>query len=415
MIKLKRNVLTVLITAFCISACAQVPQTVNNAVNASAIIEPIKSNSEKIVVGAEQTSRYLPLLKGKRVGLVVNQTSTLTHGKSNSVHLVDHLLENNVNVRYIFAPEHGFRGNHDAGAKFSNNIDIKTGIPVVSIYGKTRKPAANIMSKLDIIIFDIQDVGVRYYTYISSMHYVMEAASDAGVQFMIFDRPNPNIALVDGPILESKFRSFVGMDTIPLLHGMTVGELAKMLKGEKWLKTTKNLSLTVIPMKNYTRHSRYTLPIKPSPNLPNQDAIYLYPALGFFEATPVSVGRGTSFPFQVIGHDTVKLGSFEFTPVSTPGAAIKPKLMNKHLYGQDLRNVNYPAFNLIAFFNTYKKFKKKGITFISRPNFLDKLAGTDKFRKALLSGKDFKYIKQSWQVGLNDFKKKRQPYLLYKK
>ena len=412
MIKIKRNFLTVLLIAFCLSACAQVSK-IANLEHPSGTIESININEAKIIVGAEQTLLYLPLLKGKRVGLVVNQTSMLTNKKGESVHLVDHLLAKGVNVSYIFAPEHGFRGTHDAGAKFANNIDTRTGIPVVSIYGKTRKPASNIMAKLDVIIFDIQDVGVRYYTYISSMHYVMEAASDAGVQFMVFDRPNPNITLVDGPILEPKFRSFVGMDKIPLLHGMTVGELAKMFNGEQWLNTTKKLSLTVIPVVNYTRHSSYILPVNPSPNLPNQSAIYLYPELGFFEATPVSVGRGTPYPFQVIGHDIVKLGGFEFTPVSTPGAAIKPKLMNKHLYGRKFRDENTPAFNLTAFFNTYQKFKMADITFINRPKFLDKLAGTDKFRKALLSGKSFKEIKQGWQVGLNHFKKQRQPYLLY--
>jgi len=412
--KINRHILSVLLIALIFSVSyfstgSQIPKK-----NDFFSIEQAHINNGSIILGAEQTSRYLPLLKGKRVGLVVNQTSILINSQGQSVHLVDHLLKNGVNIRVIFAPEHGFRGDHDAGAKFSNNIDTKTNIPIVSIYGKTRKPKANIMANLDVIVFDIQDVGVRYYTYISSMHYVMEAASDAGVNFIVFDRPNPNISLVDGPILDPHFRSFVGLDCIPLLHGMTVGELAKMFDGEKWLNTTKKLSLTVIPVVNYNRHSHYTLPIKPSPNLPNQQAIYLYPQLGFFEATPVSVGRGTPFPFQVIGHNTVKLGNFRFTPVSSPGAALHPKLMNMKLYGQKFSEINTPAFDLSTFINTYHKFKNAGVNFITRPKFLDKLAGTDKFRKALLAGESFKVIKQGWQADLNNFKKRRHPYLLYK-
>lgn len=409
MIKTNKILLTMLFIAVCLSSCPQIA-------NSRSIfpVEIEQFSIQKIMVGAEQTSLYLPLLKGKRVGLVVNQTSRLINENGKSLHLVDHLLANGIKVSVIFAPEHGFRGNYDAGAKFATNIDEKTGLPIVSIYGKTRKPSAEIMAKIDVLIFDIQDVGVRYYTYISSMHYAMEAASDAGVQFIVFDRPNPNISLVDGPMLDPKFRSFVGMDEIPLLHGMTVGELALMIKGEKWLKTVKNLSLTVIPVKNYTRNSMYTLPVKPSPNLPNQSAVYLYPQLGFFEATPVSVGRGTPFPFQIIGNDKVKLGRFEFKPVSTSGAALKPKLMNKQLYGRDFRGINSPAFDLFIFFNTYHQFKKAGLKFITRPKFLDKLAGTDKFRKALLSDESLKNIKQSWQAEINEFKELRQAYLLYK-
>ncbi|PCI58646.1 MAG: hypothetical protein COB35_13290 [Gammaproteobacteria bacterium] len=375
----------------------------------------IERTISHISVGAEQSTLYLPLLQGKRVGLIVNQTSRLTNAEGKNIHVVDHLLANNIDVKAIFAPEHGFRGDHDAGAKFSNHIDEKTGVTVISIYGKTRQPPAKIMAQLDVLIFDIQDVGVRYYTYISTMHYAMQAAQNAKVEFIVFDRPNPNIALVDGPMLELEFRSFVGYDQIPLVHGMTVGELAKMIKGEGWLAKTDQaqLQLTVIPVANYSRKSEYILPIKPSPNLPDQSAIYLYPQLGFFEATPVSVGRGTPYPFQVIGNDKVKLGSFEFMPVSTPGAALKPKLMNKKLYGQDFRGVSKQAFDLSVFFNTYQKFKNAGVEFINRPSFLDKLAGTDKFRKTLLAGKSFAEIKQGWQHDLIAFKKQRQPYLLY--
>jgi uncharacterized protein YbbC (DUF1343 family) len=379
------------------SACAQHPE----------------NKQQKISVGAEQSALYLPALKGKRIGLVVNQTSRLTNEQGQNVHLVDHLLAQGINIKFIFAPEHGFRGDHDAGAKFDNYIDEKTGLTVVSLYGKNRKPANKIMAQLDVVIFDIQDVGVRYYTYISSMHYMMAAAANANVAFMVLDRPNPNIMFVDGPMLESEFRSFVGLDKIPLLHGMTVGELANMINGEGWLGLTKELSLTVIPVANYHRKSEYILPVKPSPNLPNQRAVYLYPALAFFEATPVSVGRGTPFPFQVIGHDNVKLADFSFKPVSIYGAALKPKLMNKALKGVDLRLSASTGLNLSYFFYAYQLFKKAGIKFIERPQYLDKLAGSDKFRKALQAGKSFAEIKQSWQSNLILFKQQRLPYLIY--
>ncbi len=368
----------------------------------------VNANKKDIILGAEQVSHYLPLLKGKRVGLVVNQTS----GVANE-HLVDVLIENNVNVQAIFAPEHGFRGNHDAGEKFNSSVDDKTGIPLISIYGKHRKPSAEVMSNLDVIIFDIQDVGVRFYTYISSMHYMMEAAADTDVSFIVFDRPNPNGAFVDGPILEPEFSSFVGMHKIPLLHGMTVGELALMFKGENWLNSLNELNLIVVAMKNYQRTMTYSLPVKPSPNLPNDNAISLYPSLGFFEATPVSIGRGTDFPFQVIGHDKISVGSFEFMPVSTPGAASKPKLMNKNLVGQDLRQSVVKGIDLSFIIYWYQLFKETNTTFFTRANFMDKLSGTDKLRKDIIAGKTQQEIKQSWLEGLVNFKRLRKPYLLY--
>ena len=298
------------------------------------------NDENRITVGAEQITQYLPQLKGKNIALVVNQTSNVF-----DEHLVDVLLKNNINIKMIFAPEHGFRGDRDAGEKFDSTVDTKTGIPLVSLYGKNRKPSLNTMKDLDIIVFDIQDVGVRFYTYISTMHYMMEAAADAGVDFIVLDRPNPNGSFVDGPILEKEFRSFVGMHPIPLLHGMTVAELALMVKGEGWLTTEKELALTVVKVKNYQRHLSYSLPIKPSPNLPNAQSIALYPSLAFFEATPVSIGRGTAFPFQVIGHENINIGNFTFTPVSTPGAASKPKFMNIMVQGEDLRHVDSHGLN----------------------------------------------------------------------
>jgi uncharacterized protein YbbC (DUF1343 family) len=368
----------------------------------------VKIQDKNLIMGAEQITSYLPMLKDKKIGLVVNQTSKVANK-----HLVDVLIANNVNVQAIFAPEHGFRGDHDAGEKFSSSVDVKTGIPLISIYGKNRKPSTDVMKNLDIIIFDIQDVGVRFYTYISSMHYMMEAAADADVNFIIFDRPNPNGAFVDGPILESEFTSFVGMHKIPLLHGMTVGELALMFKGEGWLNSTNILNLTVVDIKNYQRTMAYSLPIKPSPNLPNDVAINLYPSLGFFEATPVSIGRGTDFPFQVIGHNEISLGSFGFMPVSTPGAATKPKLMNKHLVGQDLRQNHVKGIDLTFIIKWHQVFKVNNREFFTRASFMDKLSVTDKLRKAIVEGKTQKEIKQSWQQGLLKFKQLRKPYLLY--
>lgn len=380
---------------------------------ACSFILPVSANTSKpvehnIIVGAEQVEQYLPQLKGKNVALVVNQTS-----KVFDEHLVDVLLKKDIDIKMIFAPEHGFRGNRDAGEKFDSSIDTKTGIPLVSLYGKNRKPSLSTMKNLDVIIFDIQDVGVRFYTYISTMHYMMEAAADAGVEFMVLDRPNPNGDFVDGPILEEEFRSFVGMHPIPLLHGMTVAELALMIKGEGWLTSEKELSLTVHKVQHYQRNYPYSLPIKPSPNLPNAHSIALYPSIAFFEATPVSIGRGTPFPFQVIGHENIHIGGFNFTPVSMPGAASKPKFMNIRVQGEDLRQVVSHGLNLRYILSWYKAFAEREVTFFNSPKFMDKLAGTDKLRKAIMAGKSAEQIRLSWRAGIIDFKQKRKPYLLY--
>jgi uncharacterized protein YbbC (DUF1343 family) len=368
---------------------------------------------QTLLVGAQRSELYLPMLTGKRVGLVVNQTSMVAQQ-----HLVDFLLSKNVNVAYIFAPEHGFRGDHDAGEKFDSGIDQKTGIKLVSIYGKHRKPPQEIMAELDVILFDIQDVGVRFYTYISSMHYMMEAAAEADVEFLVLDRPNPNGRFVDGPILEPEFTSFVGMHKIPLLHGMTIGELAQLFRGEGWLQTDKTLKLSVVKVAHYQRDMLYSLPVKPSPNLPNDRAIALYPSLGFFEATPVSIGRGTDFPFQVIGHDKISLGEFSFTPVSMPGSAKSPKLMDKKLKGQDLRAsaVSLTAsagLDLSYIIHWHRAFAKAKQPFFTRAGFMDKLSGTDKLRKAIEAGLSEEEIKQTWVKRIAEFKSKREPYLIY--
>lgn len=351
---------------------------------------------------------YLPQLTGKRIGLVVNQTSRVSEA-----HLVDFLLTKNLDISLIFAPEHGFRGDKDAGQIVHDSIDKRTGIPIYSIYGKNKKPSSDTIKELDIIIFDIQDVGLRYYTYLSSMHYMMEAAAESGVAFMVFDRPNPNGRFVDGPILTPAYTSFVGLHPIPILHGMTLAELAQMIKGEKWITKADKLELSVIPMKDYRREMHYSLPVKPSPNLPNDQAIRLYPALCFFEATPVSVGRGTDFPFQVAGHDSIHLGDFEFTPRSMPGAALKPKLMNNALRGIDLRSADWQGLDLRLFYQAFQRFQTSEKRFFERAAFMDKLAGTDKLRLQMQAGVPLAEIRSSWQPGLAAFRVKRIPYLLY--
>ncbi|GHF83438.1 exo-beta-N-acetylmuramidase NamZ family protein [Thalassotalea marina] len=366
------------------------------------------SHAKSPVVGAEQWPQYQPLLEGKKVGLVVNQTSMV-----NSTHLVDFLLAKGVEVKAIFAPEHGFRGNYDAGAVVDNNIDAKTKLPIISIYGKNKKPSQDVLADLDVIVFDIQDVGLRFYTYLSSMHYMMEASADAGIDFIVLDRPNPNISYVDGPILEPEFSSFVGMHPIPILHGMTLAELALMINAKGWLNTKKPLDLSVIAVKHYNRSQHYSLPIKPSPNLPNDQSIQLYPSLTFFESTYVSLGRGTPFPFQVLGHDQHFIGDFKFTPISMPGSALKPKLMDKELTGQDLRNANIKGLDLAPLIQWYQIFKEKDAEFFMSPSFMDKLAGTDKIRKMIIAGKSAQQIRDTWQQDIQQFKRQRSPYLLY--
>ena len=370
-------------------------------------------------VGAAQIDSYLPQIQNKSIGLVVNQTSMIQNR-----HLVDVLRDNGINIKYIFAPEHGFRGNKGAGEFVESGNDKKTGIPVVSIYGKSKRPPAAIMSQLDVVIFDIQDVGARFYTYVSSMHYMMQAAALNQVEFIVLDRPNPNIQFIDGPVLEDKFRSFVGIHPIPVLHGMTVGELAQMIKGENWLsirapeevkdsEKLNNLQLTIVPVKNYNRSDTYSLPVPPSPNLPNDKAIQLYAALCFFEATPVSIGRGTEFPFQVIGHNQVFTGEFQFMPVVMPYAAPYPKLKNQITTGIDLRKSDIEGLDLKAFYSWFSLFRQRGVVFFERAAFMDKLAGTNKLRLAMLAGQPLIQIEKNWQVGIEKFKKQRLPYLIY--
>lgn len=366
-----------------------------------------QSPTEKaIVIGAAQLDTYLPFLEGKRVALIVNQTSTV-----GTTHLVDTLLSHGISIKKVFAPEHGFRGEADAGEHIQNAVDKKTSLPIVSLYGKNKKPSAEQLADVDILIFDIQDVGTRFYTYISTMHYAMEACAENNKQFLVLDRPNPNGEYIDGPILEPKYQSFVGMHPIPVVHGLTVGELARMINGEKWLANKVVCNLKVIEMKNYSHDLPYELPIRPSPNLPNQQAIKLYPSLCFFEGTIISLGRGTPFPFQVIGYPDQRFGSFTFTPVSTEGAK-HPPLQNKLCYGKDLREVSVPSKIDLSYIIAFYKLAKDKEGFFTP--YFDTLAGTDQLRKQIMQGLTEAAIKQSWQEPLEAYKTMRKPYLLYR-
>lgn len=366
------------------------------------------SEKERIVVGAEQPELYLELLKNMKVGLVVNNTS-LAEG----VHLVDYLLAKDVAVSKIFAPEHGFRGDVSAGGKVEDGFDTKTGLPVLSLYGENKKPSSEHLNGLDIVIFDIQDVGCRFYTYISTLHLVMESCAENNIPMLVLDRPNPNGDYVAGPVRKKGFESFVGMDPIPIVHACTIGELAKMINEEQWHKAGKECELTVIPVENYNHTMSYSLPVRPSPNLPNDLSIRLYPSLCFFEATSVSVGRGTDFPFQALGGLQENLGVFEFTPKSIPGIAVNPLNKDKKCYGVDLRNLSEtPQFTLKYFLDFYEKHENKA-DFLTRERWLNLLAGTDDLIQQIRAGKSEQEILKSWQADLDEYKKLRKKYLLY--
>lgn len=379
-----------------------------------------------LVLGAERMDVVTRLLQDKQVGLVVNQTSIL---EKQQKHLLDALLEKGIQVKKVFAPEHGFRGTADAGADIKDSRDLKTGIPIVSIYGKNKKPTAEQLQGLDVVVFDIQDVGVRFYTYISTMHYVMEACAENGVEFIVLDRPNPN-DFVDGPIRKKGFESFVGVDPLPILHGLTVGELAWMINSEGWLKSSPDsCKLHIVKMENWRHGDPYWLPVKPSPNLPNDQSIRLYPSLCFFEATNVSIGRGTYYPFQVIGFPDRKYGDFSFTPVSLPGFDTNPLQKDKECYGVDLREYPFEGgLSLRFFLDFYEKAGKDQAFFFSRPQWFDLLAGTKELRYQIVRGtyypfQEIRYqivrglteedIRESWKPELDTYKQMRKKYLLY--
>lgn len=366
--------------------------------------------SAQIRVGAEMTDEYIPLLKGKKVALLSNHT-----GMVGNEHTLDIMLKKGVNVTTIFSPEHGFRGKADAGEHVSSGVDSKTGIPIASLYdGKTRSPKKSVMDNIDIIVVDIQDVGLRFYTYYCTMVDLMNAAAKFGKSFMVLDRPNPNGMYVDGPILDVKYESGVGRLPIPVVHGLTMGEIAVMTNGEGWLKGGKKVPLTVIKCRNYTHQSRYELPIAPSPNLPNMKSIYLYPSTCYFEATPVSLGRGTDKPFQIYGHPNMKGYSFSFTPRSVDGAKNPPQL-NRLCYGVDLTNLSdeeiiAKGINLEYVIDAYNNLNMDDYFFRS---FFEKLIGDGSIRKMIKEGKSADEIKATWADDVEKFKKQRKPYLLY--
>lgn len=366
---------------------------------------------KEILPGAYLVEQYIPLIEGKSVAVVANQTSVV--GKT---HLVDNLLGIGINIKAIFAPEHGFRDLADAGEKIADGKDPGTGIPVISLYGNHLKPTPDDLHGTDIVVFDIQDVGVRFYTYISTLHYVLEACAENNVKCIVLDRPNPNGFYFDGNIADTAYRSFVGLDPVPIVHGMTVGEYAQMLNGEGWLKNSIKCDLTVIKCKDYTHKSLYELPVKPSPNLPNQTSVYLYPSICFFEGTRISLGRGTTFPFQVFGSPKLPDRGFSFTPASVPGAK-NPPLLGEVCYGTDLRNaikeklVPSPKINLDWLIGAYRDYPEKDRFFTS---YFDVLASGPTLREQIQKGMTAEEIKASWQEGLKKFGEIRAKYLLYK-
>lgn len=375
------------------------------------LVQILVSQQPNIRTGADLLMHNCNSFAHKNIALVVNQTSVVGQFKK---HLVDTLLAKHLTIKTIFAPEHGFRGDADAGEHIANGTDTKTGIPIISLYGKNKKPTPEQLKEIDLVIFDIQDVGARFYTYISTLYYVMEACAEQHIPLWVLDRPNPN-DYIDGPMMVDSLRSFVGIIPIPLLHGLTVGELAQMINGEKWLKSeSQTCELNVIRMNGWQHRQPYSLPIKPSPNLPNDQAIKLYPSLCLFEATAVSIGRGTSFPFQVIGFPDTSFGSFSFTPISLPGFDKNPIQKNNLCHGVDLRNMAFEGgFTLRYLINFYQKSRIKA-EFFTQPHFFDQLIGNTLVRQQILEGKDEKYIKSLWQKDLAQYRKLRKKYILYR-
>ncbi|WP_426473261.1 exo-beta-N-acetylmuramidase NamZ family protein [Chryseobacterium balustinum] len=389
------------------------------------------SNKEGFKTGADQPEKYLGLLKNKRVAVVTNQTGLVTRVKYynaakdpstgcakamkiDTLSIVDFLVENKINIKSIFAPEHGFRGDADAGEKVKNGVDVKTGISIVSLYGNNKKPKPDQLKDIDVVVFDIQDVGVRFYTYISTLTYLMEAAAENNVEIMVLDRPNPHDGYIDGPVLKKKWESFVGMHEVPVVYGLTIGEYGKMVNGEKWLKNGVQAKYTLIEMKNYHKKKRYAILDKPSPNLPNDKSINLYPSLCFFEGTQVSVGRGTNFPFQVYGSPWTKDLPYQFTPKPNFGAK-DPFLNGKLCYGENLSDYskNLREINLEWLIKAYKNYKNPQQDFFLKNLFFDTLAGSDELRKQIVSGKSEKEIKSSWKADLEKFSKIRSKYIVY--
>ena len=381
-----------------------------------------------IKTGADNFDAYLPLLKNKKVGIVTNQTGIVTYQEpeivyvqdprqqptakitTKTISIVDYLIGRSINLKKIFAPEHGFRGTADAGEHIVDGKDTKTGLPIVSLYGNNKKPKPEQLEGIEVMVFDLQDVGARFYTYISSLHYIMEACTENNIPLIVLDRPNPNGVIVDGPLLEKEYNSFVGMHAIPLLHGMTIGEYAKMINGEKWLKDGIQCDLKVIPCLNYKREMAYSLPVKPSPNLPNDQAVNLYPSLCLFEGTNVSVGRGTEKQFQIYGSPFLPKSEFSFTPIPNFGAK-EPVYKDQLCFGEDLTSIpKVKQLELKWLIKAYHSTSDKSKFFT---DFFTKLAGTKKLQQQIENGVSELEIRKSWEKGLKEFKKMREMYLLY--
>jgi uncharacterized protein YbbC (DUF1343 family) len=371
--------------------------------------------AKPIVPAADQIPVYIDYLRGKNIGMLINQTSVVG---SKKMPLVDSLLKLGITIKKIYGPEHGFRGNASNGATIGDTTDPVTGLPAISLYGKHFKPTPQDLQGINLMIFDVQDVGTRFYTYISTLHYVMEACAENNIELMILDRPNPNGVFVDGPVLDTAYRSFVGMHTIPILHGMTIAEYAQMINGEGWLKNKVKCKLKIIKIANYSRDMAYKLPVSPSPNLNTDQSILLYPHICFFEGTTLSLGRGTLFPFQVVGSPLLKgKYSFSFKPVSMPGMSENPPLKDQVCYGINLKDYNTniikntQRLNLAWLLSIYKTYPDKAHFFNA---YFEKLAGTGELRKQIIAGKTEAQIRKSWEPGLTKFKAIRSKYLLYK-
>lgn len=399
--------LMILSLLLCLTACTHA-QTSPKADGEGVAIEEVAP--AQILTGDQQTALYFPLLEGKRIGVYSNQT-----GMAGEEHIVDLLKRGGFNIIYILSPEHGFRGDADAGEKVDNSVDAKTGLPIISLYNQQGgKPDAKTMQQIDVLVMDIQDVGLRFYTYYITMCRLMDACAEQGKELIILDRPNPNGMYVDGPILDMKHKSGVGWLPIPVVHGMTLGELAQMVNGEKWLPQGRQCKLTIIPCANYTHQSRYELTIAPSPNLPNMKSIYLYPSTCLFEGTVMSLGRGTDKPFQIYGHPQMKAQPYSFTPRSKPGATNPPQ-KDKLCYGKDLSTLEDDAIiqgglNLDYVIDAYQNLKMGDKFFTS---FFEKLIGVDYVRQMIKQGKSAEEIKARWEPDVEKFKEQRKRYLLY--
>jgi uncharacterized protein YbbC (DUF1343 family) len=404
----KNTFLFILILLFSFGCSSVKKSKVESQKSKSIVTETISQKFKNLALktGAENYNAYLPLLENKKIGIVTNPTGIVENKK----HLVDFLLENKVDLQKIYAPEHGFRGTADAGEVIKDGKDIKTNLPIISLYGNNKKPKPEQIENIDIMIFDIQDVGARFYTYISTLHYVMEACAENNIDLLVLDRPNPNGSIVDGPVLEIEHKSFVGMHPIPVLHGMTIGEYAKMINGEKWLANSVACNLTVIPCANYKRDMPYSLPVKPSPNLPNDQSINLYASLCFFEGTNVSVGRGTEKQFQIYGSPFLLKTDFSFTPIPNFGAK-EPMHKDILCYGEDLSKIKkVNRLELKWLIKAYANTSDKTVFF---NDFFTKLAGTKKLQEQIIEGVSEKEIRKSWEADLNTFKEMRKKYLIY--